>query len=217
MSDAALWVIAGATVGVALVGSVAALFARRQILATHREAKVDRTVELHREATTGEVQAAKRRLDALLWVTGEQIARRRHVCYQPRLNEFHPAVAGVDRGGRLAKYGRGVPHPGHIRPLDDLHCIVHSFERLWAAQEKNVLDEDLLDYFAWDIARWSMSLDKIRRDDTLRVSGLHALRPAAWDKLTPGERERLGPANFVSTGEIRSTGLIDAIRRLLLP
>jgi hypothetical protein len=212
-----LWVIAGATIGVVLVCSAAALFARRQILARHRESKVDRTVELHREGTTGEVQAAKRRLGAFLWETGERIARRRHVCYQPRLNEFYPAAAGVDRGGRLAKYGRGVPHPGRVRPLDDLHCVVHSFERLWAAQEKDVLDEDLLDYFAWDIARWSMTLDKIRRDDTLRVSGLHAMRPAAWDKLTPGERDRLGPGNFVSARDNHSAGLIDVIRRLLFP
>jgi hypothetical protein len=197
MSNTDLWITAGATIGLAaatlgliVTGAVAICVARNQLSETNREASVDRTVALHREATTGEVQAAKRRLGALMWATGERLEGRRHYCYQPRWKHFLPPVKGVSEGGAFARYPAGIAGPEGARPLDDLYCILHSFERIRAAQHEATLDDGLFRNLAWDIARWSRVLENITAEDTPRAAGLRALAPIAIDKLSGDDRAR---------------------------
>ncbi len=197
MADTATWLTAGATLGLAGAALGALGLALAQVRTTRREAKVDRTVNLHRDATTGEVQAAKRRLGAMLWAVGERTAGRRDVCYQPRFDEFRPAVAGVDRGGKLASYPARVRRPHDELPLDDVYCILHSFERLHAAHTKKTLADDLFESFAWDICRWSKVFALIQRSDTVRVTALHDLANAYLPRLTREEKARLGDTGFV--------------------
>lgn len=71
-------VTAAATGALVATGLGALYFARRQIDAARHDSKVDRTIDLHRDLTMGEVRLAKRRIAAMLWDAGERkyVARR---------------------------------------------------------------------------------------------------------------------------------------------
>ena len=199
VTDTSAFMAAWATIALAAVGALALGVAWWQVCTARRQAKLDRTLRLHRDATTGEVQAAKRRLGALMWRAGEKSAGRRDALYQPSFHELLPAVHGVDGGGRFATYPADIAKGSHDRPLDDLYCILHSFERLYAANRATkALDDDLFKNLAWEIRRWSSVLQKIDGDRTPRAVGLHALAAEVEADLSEVERARLDGTVYVS-------------------
>jgi hypothetical protein len=68
-------------------------------------------------------------------------------------------LQGARNGGsRFATYPTDIAKGSHEQPLDDLYCIQHSFERLYAANRATkALDDDLLENLAWEIRRCSGS------------------------------------------------------------
>lgn len=203
-----LTITAWATGLLVITGLGAIGFAVWQLGATRKQANLDRTVALHRDATTGEVQAAKRRLGTLLWAKGESLAGHRRVRYRPSFTEFFPAVKGVDRrGGAVGAYGADIAsNRTAMRPLTDLYCILHSFERVHAARTQGALDESLFDSLAWDTCSWSMALEDIREEQTVHVVSLHQLARTAFLRLTPDERQRLRDLTFIDADRTKRTG-----------
>jgi hypothetical protein len=192
-------VTAWATLCLLGAGLGAILFAYLQVRTTRNQAKLDRTVGLHVDATTGEVQAAKRRLGTLLWGKGESVACQRRVRYQPLFDEFFPTVEGVENVGVLAAYKPDITSdPTAIRPLTDLYCVLHSFERLYAARGAV---EGLFDSLAWDTCSWSMVLERVREEDTTHVASLHKLANSAFWRLSCADRGRLRNLSFVDASD----------------
>jgi hypothetical protein len=154
-----------AATGVLAGGAIlAAIFAARQVWVTHKQARLDRTLQLHRDFNTGEVEEAKRRLTTLLWRTGEDSSQQRNVCYQPTFNEFFPAASDI-AGGRLSVYPSFIIGHEDSRPLDDLLTTLRCVERIRAATKSDaVVGEFFDDLFGYDLIWWSRLLVRITYD-----------------------------------------------------
>lgn len=186
-SDAGLVVATGVLAGGAVL---AAVFAARQVWVTHKQSRLDRTLQLHRDFNTGEVEAAKRRLTTLLWRTGEDVSNQRNVCYRPTFDQFLPAATTIP-GGALSVYPSSIIGYADSRPLDDLLTILRCFERLRAAKKnKSVVNTLFDDLFGYDLIWWSKLLTGITYDATNgigatpQVDALHELS-AATEKRSP--------------------------------
>jgi hypothetical protein len=189
-----------AATGVLAGGAVlAAIFAARQVWVTHKQSRLDRTLQLHRDFNTGEVESSKRRLSSLLWRTGEDVSHQRNVCYRPTFEQFLPAARDI-AGGPLSVYPPFIMASENARPLDDMLTILRCFERLRAAKKNksvvNVLFDDL---FGYDLIWWSRLFAGITYDvnsgvgATPQVVALHELSAASAlrSPLREGDKARM--------------------------
>lgn len=180
------WWTAGPTIALAAIAFAAALVAACALFVANRDARVDRTIALHRDMTTGETQAARRRLGATLWHRGAQESQRPNVCCTPAWADFLPGVPGGSDAGWLVTYPSDVVVTGddvkRLRPLDDLYLLLSGFERLSEAFDAGTLHKKLVrELFAWDVCWWCTCLRNIEyspetgEGDTPRIRTLRRL------------------------------------------
>jgi hypothetical protein len=140
--------------------------------------RIERTVALHRDITTGEVGAARDRFTELMWREGSRLKPGR--CYQPRFAEllrpeFTHASASVQRGN-LADYPADLTASG-ASPSRDLYKVLWCFERIHALLASEQLDQGLaVDLLGRHTVWWNSLCAEISDDDTMHR---RALRQAA--------------------------------------
>jgi hypothetical protein len=157
---------------------------REQVETTAQVAYVDRTLNLHREFFTGEVQEAKRRLSDLLWYIGGSDSSNRLLCYQPLLDELMPRTRGLPPA-KLAEYPEWVIGAKAHRPLDDVFLILGAFERIRAAKLGNTLDTEIYYMiFSFHVAWWNrlfVRLVSLQEDSVVGAPAINPLRELALD------------------------------------
>lgn len=194
---AANWVeVTAIATGVLALGAVGVLVAVWQIHTTRKQARLDRTLQLHRDMTTGEGQAAKRRLTAMLWDAGQK-QMGSHACFRPRFEELRPR-AGSKPAGALAVYPLWISETRGNRPLDDLYYVLGGFARLREALHAGALEDRLArKLFEWEVCWWNALLSRIEHDptsgrgDTRDVLGLRELGREFGPSLPDGLKERI--------------------------
>lgn len=165
----------------AVVTAIAALAAASgswvQIGKGQRALRVQRTIDLHRDLTSGEVGAARDRLSHLMWTWGERMAGE-NVCHAPLWDELMPDVLADGSRGELARYIDTAVETGANRaePLRDLYKVLWCFERIEAGRKKRVLDDHFLSQLIAPHAVWWAELTRnLNTDDTRHVGALHSL------------------------------------------
>jgi hypothetical protein len=145
--------------------------------------RLDRTLELHEQLVSGELQTARLRLGHHLRAAGTD-----RKVYQPTASELRS-------GERLGSYGHDSSHS----PSDDASLILKYFERAHGALVANSLDEP---FFLRTIGReacwWARAFE---RDTGPSSSARHALQALAqWADAHAG---RLGSEFTTDWGQTR--------------
>lgn len=177
-----------------IIGLAVGLF---QLWSGLKAIRVQRTIDLHRDLTTGEVGRAADRLSTLLWKEGERRFGRNR-CYAPEWPELLTAVRGTGGAGRLGEYidSDRVVDFASSEPLRDLYALLWCFERIEAGRASRALDRVLLasliePHAAW----WSCALQHVRPSDTTHVSALRRLTSSFSDaSMSAAERDFESPA-----------------------
>src|SRR5205807_133886 len=106
-----------------VIAAVAAFIALRQLRAGQRGLKTQRSIDLHRDLTTGEVGAARDRFTTFMWQLGEE---KYHVnrCSRPTFDALNPAVGLPSaRRGRMGSYPKHMEAGHPAEPLRDLYKV----------------------------------------------------------------------------------------------
>lgn len=142
--------------------------------------RIERTVALHRDITTGEVGAARDRFTELMWREGSNIKAGR--CYQPRFAEllkpeFTDGPAPVNHR-KLADYPKDLTTVG-ASPSRDLYKVLWCFERIHALIHSKQLDQDLaVKLLGRHTVWWNSLCAEISDDDTMHRGALE--QAARW-------------------------------------
>ena len=168
------WIQAITGLTVAVGGSIGVI---REVKGAKARGADDRTIQLHRDLTTGEIGAVRDRFTELMYRTGEKIESGR--CYRPTfLDLLHPRYSG-EGNGRLCRYPRSMHAPEESVPMQDLYKILWTFERINASLESKRLDAKLtLDLIGSHAVWWNQLLARISESDTMHRKSLN--RFATW-------------------------------------
>jgi hypothetical protein len=189
MLVAATWAIAGVTLLLVIVAAFTAWFAlkafrqqseevsdqkkiivqqserlelqRKQLQGDDSARKVDRTLNLHAEFSTGDIAAARFRFSELMWRAGEA-AFGPDTCWRPTWESIYPPSPGcgeaVNRSRFLGTYPISMNASDH-RPLHDLRKVLWCLGRVNVARrdEKDALREQLVvALLGWEVIWWSL-------------------------------------------------------------
>jgi hypothetical protein len=196
VSSVADWITAGGTTLLGVSAALAAVLGGRQIGENHKIAKIDRTLDFHRDFDLGEVHEARHRLLDLLWYVGAEGTDRRVVCYQPLFNEFLPASPSGPAGGLAAYRADGI-NVEHHRPLEDVLLILGTFQRLNGAKASGTLDHlTFRRLFGHELLWWNdlfrriVPVDRLGHGDTPLIKSLRTLADEeVADRESTSERD----------------------------
>lgn len=179
---------------VAVTAIVAAIAAIIQIRVGQKAVRVQRTIDLHRDLTTGEVGAARDRFTTLMWKRGEALASR-NVCHVPTWLELLPDVLGGGGRGELGEYRAEDKIAGAegAEPMRDLYTVLWCFERIEAGRAGRALDRRLLaELIASHAVWWNELTRNLAPANTTHLSSLRSLARA----LSTAELERWAKTDF---------------------
>jgi hypothetical protein len=162
---------------VAITAIVAAIAAIIQIRVGQKAVRVQRTIDLHRDLTTGEVRAARDRFTALMWRHGEARAGR-NVCHVPSWTELLTDVLGGGERGELGEYRPEDKIAGAegAEPMRDLYAVLWCFERIEAGRAGRALDRRLLaELIASHAVWWDELTRRLTSENTTHVKSLRSL------------------------------------------
>lgn len=165
---------------VAITAIVAAIAAIIQVRVGQTAVRVQRTIDLHRDLTAGEVGAARDRFTTLMWKHGEAIAGR-NVCHVPSWSELLPDVLGGGDRGELGEYRAEDKIVGaeSAEPMRDLYTVLWCFERIEAGRAGRALDRRLLAELIASHAVWWCELTRrLTPENTTHVRSLRSLAAA---------------------------------------
>jgi hypothetical protein len=186
----------GLQVAVTFLAAVAAFCGVRwQLRRMKAAAAVERTIELHRNLTTGEVGAARDRFTELMWRIGQ--ARRPGSCHQPTFDELMgKRFADLsDEQVDLTAYPEDLPG-ADSSPLRDLYKVLWCFERIWAAHDASLLDGTLSDrLLAKHAIWWDQLVIGVHDADTQHRQALRDLAHALEGSRGPAFRASISEFN----------------------
>lgn len=165
---------------VAITAIIAAIAAIIQIRVGQKAVRVQRTIDLHRDLTTGEVGGARDRFTTLMWKRGEALAGR-NVCHVPSWTELLPDVLGGGGRGELGEYRAEDKIAGAegAEPMRDLYAVLWCFERIEAGRAGRALDRRLLaELIASHAVWWNELTRRLSSDNTTHVKSLRSLASA---------------------------------------
>ncbi len=165
----------------AVLGAVAAAIAI--VVQRHNSrllGRIERTVALHRDLTTGEVGASRDRFTELMWREGSHTQPGQ--CHQPCFAELLDAEFTRDSvipgRGALARYPDDVAQQG-ASPSRDLYKVLWCFERIDALLASKQLDAGLaVELLGTHTVWWNSLCARISDADTMHRRALG--RAAEW-------------------------------------
>ncbi|MFI0607564.1 MAG: hypothetical protein ACH37Z_06645 [Anaerolineae bacterium] len=181
-------VVQGVAASLQAVGVVAALvYTAHQLkqgtelrAQAETDQRIDRTLAMHLELMQGHVGESRARLSTHLftdWFTmsGAQITG---FPYQPTRVDLSPK-------GEFNRYKRN----DNVTPVEDLLRILWHFERIEAARQRRILDEDLaVKLLGYSAVRWDAVLARVKPEDEF-TDAREALRSlATWSMTVAEER-----------------------------
>lgn len=182
----ALFVVVSGTIGLGV-----GLY---QLWSGLKATRVQRSIDLHRDLTTGEIGRAADRLSTMLWKEGERRFGRNR-CYAPQWHELLTAVRGGADAGELGTYLESdrLVDAATAEPLRDLYAILWCFERIEAGRAANALDRKMTKVLVGPHAAWwSVALRHVSESDTSHIASLNAF----VDGMSPSPSLAIAAADF---------------------
>lgn len=185
-----------ATVVIAAIGVAAALYQQHR---QHHALRVERTIALHRDLTTGEVGAARERFTTAMWWAGRKSGL---LCHQPTWEELDDSPPTP---GALAVYSAEVTGDPTERPLRDLYRVLYCFERIEKARSAGAIEDklawSLLGHHAvwWDCLATHITDDSTAELGTRHIESLRAF--ASWARTRNGEFDPVQPTGLTQWAE----------------
>jgi hypothetical protein len=184
----------------AVLALVAALWiAKRQLREQRRLADVERTISFHRDLTTGEIGSGRDRLSEFMWRAGSQ--QGTNACWQPAWVELLGGkYLDLQGAADLSTYPEDMATGTGETPLRDLYKILWCFERIGAARDHGLLDDELAarilgNHAVW----WEFLCHRVPQDSTRYRKNLADLAQH-YRQLDPA-LETWAAKDFISPGQ----------------
>lgn len=186
------WIQAITGLTVAVGGSIGVI---REVRGAKARGADDRTIQLHRDLTTGEIGASRDRFTELMYRTGQKLEAGH--CFQPTFFDLlHPRFSG-EGNGRLSRYPRSMHAPEDLVPMQDLYKILWTFERINASLDSKRLDTKLtLDLIGSHAVWWNELLARVTESDTMHRKSLSQF--AKWSIRQRPQLAILSENDFVN-------------------
>lgn len=228
MGFGASWVQAISEASLTLIAATGLAIAGHQIRATNQDtettrkmAEVDRTLELHRDFSSGDVGDARWRFIAFMHFLGER-SKGEGQCYQPTWDQLLPPVGAEkvdlsnDRGS-LARYSIAVDNRWqNAEPLHDLYTVLYYFKRVLGAIQHQTIDAELLrQLIGSHVEWWYVLCGKLTKDNSILMIPLRDLATYDWG-ASDSQRERVN-LQFFGTANPDPTKHDGVIHELQVP